>query len=47
VPAAAIHHKSVGFTGGHHGLSMVDRIYKHEPSLNSRARLVGEINGAE
>jgi hypothetical protein len=26
---------------------LLDRIYKHEPSLNSRAGLVGEINGAE
>jgi hypothetical protein len=29
VPEAKIHHKSVGLTGGHHDLFMIDRIRKH------------------
>jgi hypothetical protein len=28
VPIMAIHHKSVGLTGGHHDLFMIDRILK-------------------
>jgi hypothetical protein len=47
VKKPAIHHKSVGFTGGQHDLFMIDRIYETFSLARATGGLVGEFNRAE